>query len=74
MSMDLKTSKIELVKLILDINNSDFINKVKDFISNEKADFWNELSSSEQDEIRKGIKHLNEGKRVSYKDVMKKIS
>lgn len=72
--MDIKTSKIELVKIILNINNDNFIKKVTDFINNEKADFWNELTSLEQAEIKKGINQLDKGKKTSYKDVLKKIS
>ena len=74
LKMDLETSKIELVKMILNINSDEFIKKVTEFIANEKADFWNELSKSEQKEIKKGIEQLNKGKRVSLDDVMKKIS
>lgn len=72
--MDIKTSKIELVKLILNIDNDNFIRKVMDFINNEKSDFWNELTASEQAEIKKGIDLLDNGKRTSYKDVLKRIS
>lgn len=71
--MDIQTSKIELVKLILNIENSDFIQKVSDFIKNEKSDFWNDLSIAEQNEIRKGIENLDNGKRIEYSDFLKKI-
>ncbi|MDR6968604.1 hypothetical protein J2X31_002627 [Flavobacterium arsenatis] len=73
-NMDIQTSKIELVKLILNIENSDFIQKVSDFIKNEKSDFWNDLSVAEQNEIRKGIEDLDNGKRIEYSDFLKKIS
>jgi len=72
--MDIKTSKIELVKMILNIENDNFIKKVTDFINNEKSDFWNELSESEQAEIKMGIKQLEDGKRTSFSEVLKKIS
>lgn len=72
--MDIEASKIELVKIILNIDNDRFIQKVTDFINNEKADFWNELNAAEQAEIKKGIEQLNKGKRVPFKDVLKKIS
>jgi hypothetical protein len=72
--MDIKTSKIELVKMILNIDNDNFIKKVTDFINNEKSDFWNELTESEQAEIKKGIEQLDNGKRTSFKDVLKTIS
>jgi len=72
--MDIQSTKIELVKTILAIENSDFIQKVADFVNAEKVDFWNELSISEQNEIRKGINELDNGKRVSFDSFLKKIS
>jgi hypothetical protein len=72
--MNIQTSKIELVKMILNIENDKFIDKITKFIQKEKVDFWNELSLSEQKEIEKGIKELNKGKRVEFTDFLKKIS
>lgn len=72
--MDIQTTKIELVKAILAIENNEFIQKVVDFINKEKVDFWDELSATEQNEIKKGIEELNQGKRVSYDSFLKKIS
>jgi len=60
--------------MILNIDNDNFIKKVTDFITNEKADFWDRLSTPEQAEIKKGIEQLNTGKRTSFKDALKKIS
>jgi hypothetical protein len=72
--MDIRTSKIKLVKMILNIENDKFIEKITEFIQKEKVDFWNELSLSDQKEIEKGINELNKGKRVEFNDFLKKIS
>lgn len=72
--MDSQTSKIELVKMILNIENEKFIEKIKDFIQKENVDFWDELSLSEQKEIEKGIEELDKGKRIEFNDFLKKIS
>jgi hypothetical protein len=72
--MDIRTSKIKLVKMILNIENDKFIEKITEFIQKEKVDFWNELSLSDQKEIKKGIKELNKGKRIEFNDFLKKIS
>jgi hypothetical protein len=72
--VDIETTKIELVKAILDIDNKEFIQKVADFINKEKVDFWNELSFDEKKEIKQGIDELNKGKRISYDSFLKKIS
>jgi hypothetical protein len=63
-----------LVKLILNIENNEFIKKVTDLINSEKADFWNELTAEQKAEIEKGLEELNTGERSSYKDVLKRIS
>lgn len=70
--MDLQTSKIELVKLILDIESVEFIEKLSAFIIGEKKDFWDELTLSEKQEIEKGIKELDNGDRVLLDDFLKK--
>lgn len=72
--MDIKTSKIELVKMILNIENDRFINKITDFIKKEKDDFWNELSEADQQEILEALEQLDSGKKVTYADFLKKIS
>ena len=72
--MDIQSTKIELVKAILAIENNEFIQKVADFIKKERVDFWNELNTAEQNEIKKGIDELNQGKRVSYDSFLNKIS
>lgn len=74
--MDLQASsfKLQLVKNILNINNVDFLRKISDFRQNGKADFWNELSVSEKNEINKGIAEIERGEKISYEFFLKKIS
>jgi hypothetical protein len=36
-----------------------------------KTNFLNDLSTSQKNEIRQGIKELDEGKRVSWESVLK---
>lgn len=72
--MDIQTTKLELLKTIMDNENTEFIQKVSDFVKKETTDFWNELSLSEQKEIKQGIDELDNGKRVSYDSFLKKIS
>ena len=72
--MDIQTSKIELIKIILNIENDSVIQKLTEFIKSEEADFWNELTENQKDDIRKGIKQLDDGKRKPYEDVLKDLS
>lgn len=72
--MDIKTSKIALVKMILNIENIEFIEKIRTFVKQESLDFWDELSSKEQSEIIMGIQQLENGERIPLDEVLKKIS
>lgn len=72
--MDIQTAKLELLKTILETENTDFIQKIADFVKKEKVDFWDELSLSEQSEIKQGVEQLDKGKRVSLESFLKKIS
>ena len=72
--MNIQSTKIELVKTILNIENKELINKVARFIRKEEADFWSALSPRQQEEIKLGIQDLDSGKRVAYKTFLNKIS
>ncbi len=41
--MNIQSSKVELVKTVLDIDSKELINKVAKFIQKEKSDFWSEF-------------------------------
>ena len=72
--MDIQTTKMKLIKAILEDENSEFIQRVADFVQRKKNDFWSELTLTEQKEIKRGIEELDEGKRISYESFLKKIS
>lgn len=71
--MDLQTTKLKLLKTIMEIESLEFIEKVAAFVNSEQKDFWDELSLSEQLDIKKGIADLDAGKRVSYEEILKKV-
>ncbi len=54
--MNIQIAKIELVKMILNIDNYEFIQEVAAFIKkNKKTDFWHDLNLSKQKEIKEII-------------------
>lgn len=72
--MDIQASKIELVKLIINLDNKKIIDKVLKILKTEQEDFWLELSPQEKKEIQLGIKQLDSGKRISWDDFLAKVS
>lgn len=59
--MDFQTTKLKLIKEILDIETPELIEKVVKLLKKEKKDFWDDLSPSQQEEINKAdLEILNE--------------
>lgn len=72
--MDIQASKLELIQAILKVDNASIIEKMVNILQKEQGDFWDELSEDQQQEIKRGLAQLDEGKRVSYDSFVKKIS
>lgn len=73
-AMDIHASKLELVKLIVNIENKKIIDKLIKVLKSEEEDFWLELTESEKEEIKLGISQLESGQRISLEDFKKKYS
>lgn len=72
--MDIKTSKIELAKLILELENPGLIQKIHEMLLEESSQFRHTLSDNEKEEIRLGLEQLNRGERIAFEDFLKKVS
>lgn len=72
--MDIQASKIELVKMILDLEDSKLIEKVRNLLTKEKKDFYDEFTEDQKLEIQYGIEQLDRGEKVSWEEVYKRIS
>jgi len=73
--MDLKASKIELMKLILNTNNKELIAKVYGLFKTDLSSTDSEEFTNEQiEEIELGLKQLDDGERISFKDFLEKVS
>ena len=71
--MQIETSKIQLVKTILDSEDEEFISRLVDFVKNETDDFWPELTAEQQEDLKKGIAQLDQGKRKYYREVTDRL-
>ena len=72
--MGIQATKLELVKLIVNIDNRKIIDKLLNLLKSEQEDFWLELTQTEKEEIRIGIKQLDLGQRTSLDDFIAKVS
>ena len=72
--MDTNNTKIELAKLILDLNDPKLIQKIHKLLKDESSSFRKSLTDEEKEEIVLGLEQLNRGERVSVEDFLKKVS
>lgn len=71
--MNLHTSKIELVKMILNIENPNLLSKLLKLAKKETPDFWLGLSEEEKEEINLGSKQLDSGEKIPFNDFLRKV-
>lgn len=71
--MNIQAEKIELVKLLLDIENPKIIESIKRILKKETTpDFWDELSVEQRDEIEKATLEIEKGEVTDYEAFMRK--
>ena len=70
--MDLSIEKINIVKMILEIENPKILESINNILQSKSSDFWDDLSDYEKREIELGISQVNEGKYVEYESFIGK--
>jgi len=72
--METQTSKIELARLILELEDPKLINKIHELLLDESSQFRKNLTEHEKEDIKLGVEQLNRGERISFEDFLRKVS
>ena len=71
--MNIQAEKIELIKLLVETNSPAIIESIKKIFKKEQTtDFWDELSTEQQEEILQGTIEVQEGKVTDYETFIAK--
>jgi hypothetical protein len=71
--MDIQTSKLQVMKLILEIENPEILESIRKLLTkNVRKDFWNSLSKEEKHDIESGISEIENGDTVGYESIVGK--
>ena len=62
--MDIQSEKLELIKLIVETDETAIIESIKNIFKSEKKDIWKDLSPEQQEEIDLRIQEANRGDQV----------
>lgn len=70
--MDIQAEKYSLIEYITQVKDSRLIEKLKQFVKANDKDFWNDLTEEQKQEIKVGLKELDEDQKSDYEQVMSK--
>ncbi|MCV9931546.1 hypothetical protein OIU80_04575 [Flavobacterium sp. LS1R47] len=70
--MDIQLEKLELIKMLTEIDNPKIIESIKKILMKEKKDWWDDLTDAQKEEIELGVEQFKNGQVISYESVMKK--
>lgn len=71
--MNLQERKLQIINHVIQTADKTMIDKIEKVISS-SDDFWDNISAEEKTGIEKGLKELDEGKRIPYAKVKKQLS
>lgn len=71
--MNIETTKLELMHLLLQTQKESLLIKLKKVFEEEQTDWWNEMNSEEQQEIKTGIEQADNEQYIAHKQVMKQF-
>ncbi|EKT3966753.1 hypothetical protein ACSN7Q_002122 [Flavobacterium psychrophilum] len=70
--MNIQLEKLEIIKMLVETNDSSIIESIKKIFKSEKKDSWEELSEEQKTEIEEGERQIEKGEFFYYEDIMKK--
>ena len=70
--MNIQLEKLEIIKMLVETNDSSIITSIMNIFKSEKKDFWDELTDEEKFEIEESDREIDRGEFFLYEDVMSK--
>ncbi|MFD2565707.1 hypothetical protein [Aquimarina rubra] len=71
--MSIEATKLELMHLLLQTQKETLLAKLKKVFEEEQTDWFTEMSSEEQEEIKTGIAQADKGEYIDNDQVMKRF-
>jgi predicted transcriptional regulator len=69
--MNIQAEKLDILQTIIGINDESLIMDVKAFLSDRKADWFDELTDDQQKDVLEGIAQADGGEIVPHDEVVK---
>ena len=70
--MDIQLEKLELIKMLTEIENPVIIKSIKKILTKEKKDWWDDLTEHQKEELELSVKEFERGEVVSYESILQR--
>jgi hypothetical protein len=70
--MDIQLEKLELIKMLTEIENPAIIKSIKKILTKEKKDWWDDLTDHQKEELELSVKEFERGEVVSYESILQR--
>ena len=71
--MNLQAEKLELVQAILNIDDVDLIREVKRLLKVRENDWFDELTSEQQQSVIRGLAQADKGETISHEEAIARL-
>ena len=69
--MNIELEKLELIKMLVETNDSTIIATIKSIFKKEQKDFWDELSEEQKDILNESLEQYEKGEFTSFEKFIK---
>jgi predicted transcriptional regulator len=71
--MNIQAEKLEIMKLLLEVDNPEILNEVKAIFKKKGFDFYDDLPNSVKESIEAGLKDVEDGKMYDHNFIMQDV-
>lgn len=71
--MDIQTTKLELMRLLLNTQREKVLTQIKEIFEQQETELFDELSDAEKSAIEEGLQQINQGKTKPHNEVIDKF-
>jgi len=71
--MDLQAEKLSLVQAVLDIEDINVIEEIKNLLKKREHDWFDDLTEEQQQSVMRGLEQADRGETISHEEAMKRL-
>lgn len=71
--MNIQAEKLELIERIIQLENEEILQQIKEMLTGPSTDWWDQISEQEQKAIEVGLKQAEQQEGIPHQEAMQQI-